>query len=89
MTYTFTRNVQWIDSMGANVILMEGTYDEKARTLTCFSQEIDPRTREPMSARYVTEYKNNDTRIFTMAMKPKGAADYEKMMEIRYKRRKE
>jgi hypothetical protein len=78
----------WVDTMSDHIILTEGTYDEASKTLTVFSDETDQATGKPARAKYVTEFKDDDTRVFTLSMKPADAKDYVKSMEISYKRRR-
>jgi hypothetical protein len=78
----------WVDTMGTTITMMEGTYDEPTKTLTMFSDEVDPSTDKPIKAKYVTQSKDDDTRVFTLSMKPSDAKDFMRMMEITYKRRK-
>ena len=68
-------------------VIFKGTYDEKTKTLTSLADEIDPQTKEKVQSKYVTVYKDDDSRVFSVSMKPKGASDFQPFMEIRYKRR--
>lgn len=76
---------QWIDSMSPFAIQMEGTYDEKTKTLTSFGKMKDPAGAE-MDGKWVVVYKNENERSMTMSSKPDGAKDFVVMMEVQYKR---
>jgi hypothetical protein len=77
----------WVDTMSLSVTVMEGTFDEATKTMTMSSDEADPGSGKPMKARYVTQYKDQNTKVFTMSMKPMEAKDYVKVLEIVYNRR--
>ena len=38
----------WVDSMSQHIDLMEGTYDEKTKTLTLNADSVNPSTGKPM-----------------------------------------
>lgn len=75
----------WIDSMSPFAIRMEGTYDEKTKTLTSFGKMKDP-TGAEMDGKWVVMYKNENERSMTMSSKPEGAKEFVLMMEVQYKR---
>jgi hypothetical protein len=73
----------WVDSMTPGYYTVEGTYDAATKTLTATMEGPDPsgkvtRTKE------TTEWKDADTRVFTMYA-PDGKTV---SMRISYKRRK-
>lgn len=73
----------WTDSMSPSIVVMEGTYDEKTKTMT---QTGEGPSMEGKMAKYksVTEYPDADTMKFTMYM---GDAK-EPAFEMTYKRKK-
>ncbi|MFO0907939.1 MAG: DUF1579 domain-containing protein [Isosphaeraceae bacterium] len=75
----------WIDSMSTGIMAMEGTYDPATKTLTMTGESRGP---DGSLAQIKTEgvHKSADSRVFTMFMKPMGAPDWVKMMEISYKK---
>lgn len=78
----------WIDSMDAQMMALEGTYDDKARTLTMHATFEGP-DGQPALARNVTEYKEDGSRVFTFSMKSDATGDdYVKVMEITYTKAK-
>ncbi len=79
----------FIDSMNAQMMLMEGTFDEPTSTLTLYSKGTDPATGKPVETKTVSTYKEEDSRTFTMFMKGEDTGnEFVKMMVIDYKRRK-
>lgn len=76
----------WIDSMATGVYLIEGTYDEKTRTLTEWMEGADPQSGQPMKMKMVHQIKDKDNRSLKFLMSVDG-----KEIEtgsIEYKRRK-
>ncbi|HSD66428.1 MAG TPA: DUF1579 domain-containing protein [Vicinamibacteria bacterium] len=73
----------WIDSMTPGYYTMEGTYDPATKTLVTTMEGPDP-TGVVTKTRATTEWKDADTRVFTM-YGPDGKAVG---MRITYKRRK-
>jgi hypothetical protein len=79
----------WIDNMKPTMDTMEGDYDPKTKTLTMYSESIDPETGKPMKMKNVGKFIDNNTRTFTMYTLAPGTKDqYVKMMEIHYTRKK-
>ena len=78
----------WIDSMSPFTIQMEGTWDEKTKTMTSTGMMKDP-TGAEMPGKWVVVYKNENEHKMTMSSKPAGAKDYVVMMEVVYKRHAE
>jgi hypothetical protein len=75
----------WVDSMSTNISVLEGTYDPKTKTMTSWMESPGP-DGKPMKMRSTSEWKDDDTRIFTMHS-PAGQGDEFAMMKITYKRR--
>jgi hypothetical protein len=76
----------WIDSLMPNLMVLEGTYDAKTRTMTFVGEGIEPNGKTPYTQKMVTTMKDDDTRHFTLYMKIDK--DEVKLMEIEYKKRK-
>jgi hypothetical protein len=76
----------WIDSMTPGLSLAEGTYDSGTKTFTG-TMEIRDMNDKTVKVRETTEWKDANTRVFTM-YGPKGADGKEPVnMRISYKRR--
>jgi hypothetical protein len=76
----------WIDSLMPNLMVLEGSYDAKAKTMTFVGEAIEPNSKTPYTQKMVTTMKDDGTRLFTLYMKfDKGDV---KFMEIEYKKRK-
>jgi hypothetical protein len=78
----------WVDTMSPKIILLEGTYDAATRTMTMYSDEVDPATDKPVKARYVTKSNDDGTRVFTLSMQMPDSKEFVKVMEITYTKRK-
>lgn len=79
----------WIDSMSTSLMVSEGTYDEKTKSLTMMSEGFDPQTKKPTTTKTVSTYKDDDHRGFTMYMKSADTnGEFVKVMEINYTRKK-
>jgi Protein of unknown function (DUF1579) len=77
----------WVDSMSARIDSMEGTYDEKTKTLTLNSDSESP-DGKPMKMRLETRFNDDGTRTFTLFAQPDGQKEFSKGMEIKYTKRK-
>jgi len=77
----------WVDSMTPSLMVSSSTYDAKTKTMTGWS-EMDGPDGKPVKTKGVTEWKDPDTRVFTMYA-PGGPDGKEWLnMRITYKRRK-
>jgi hypothetical protein len=72
----------WIDSMGPSMMFIEGTYDEKTKTMTTLSDEIDPQGKKS-KFRSVLKMESPDHHLHEMFSTPEGGKEM-KMMEIHY-----
>jgi hypothetical protein len=77
----------WVDTMSARIDTLEGTYDEKTKTLTLNSDSETP-DGKPMKMRLETRMNDDGTRTFTLFAKADGQNDFSKGMEIKYTKRK-
>lgn len=76
----------WIDTMTPSLMLLEGDYDEAARTLTMTGETVDPATGQAAKMKMVSTYKDDGTRGFTMYMTPPGGGAEVKGMETVYRK---
>jgi hypothetical protein len=78
----------WIDSTSQRIDLLEGTYDEKTKTLTLNADSVNPASGKPMKMRLETQFKDDDTRTFSEYVQMDGEKEFAKFMEIKYTKRK-
>jgi hypothetical protein len=78
----------WVDSMSQHIDLMEGTYDEKTKTLTLNADSVNPASGKPMKMRLETQFKDDDTRTFSEYVQMDGEKEFTKFMEVKYTKRK-
>jgi hypothetical protein len=76
----------WVDSMTTSITLGEYTYDAKTKTMKGFMEGPDM-TGKMMKMSQTTEWKDADTRVFSMSMPGPDGKDVP-TMRITYKRRK-
>jgi len=78
----------WVDTMSTHIDFMDGTYDEKSKTLTLSADTEDPSSGKPMKMRLETQFKDDDTRTTTHYVQMDGQKEFGKFMEIKYTKRK-
>jgi hypothetical protein len=78
----------WIDSMSTRIEFMEGTYDEKTKTLTMHADSKDPATGKPIKMRLEMKFKGDDTRVLDEYVQTEGQKEFAKFMEIKYTKQK-
>lgn len=77
----------WIDNMGSGIMYMEGTYDEKTKTLTSTGKMVDPSHSYDVDVKQVLTFVDDNTQ--QMAMYHKTADGKEvKDMEMIARRKK-
>jgi hypothetical protein len=76
----------WVDSMATNLQLGESTWDPATQTMSGTMEGKDE-TGKMTTYRSVTEYKDPDTRVFTMYA-PGASGKEAPMMRITYRRKK-
>jgi len=76
----------WVDSMSSGLNLSESTYDAKTRTMDGWSEGPGP-DGKPVRSRGVTEWKDADTRVFSMYAPGPDSKEF-LALRITYKRRK-
>jgi hypothetical protein len=78
----------WVDSMSQHIDQLEGTYDEKTKTLTLNADSVNPASGKPMKMRLETQFKDDDTRTFAEYVQMDGEKEFAKLMEVKYTKRK-
>jgi hypothetical protein len=78
----------WVDTMAARIATLEGSYDEKTKTLTLTADTEEPQSGKPMKMRFETQFKDDETRTFTEFAQMDGQKEFVKIMEVKYTRRK-
>jgi len=78
----------WIDTFGPYLSVMEGTVDEKTKTLTMLSKGFDPMTGKECISKMVSTMIDHDHKKFEIFKPVEGKKDqWWKQMEINYTRR--
>ncbi|AMV39592.1 DUF1579 domain-containing protein [Planctomyces sp. SH-PL62] len=78
----------WVDSTDPHMMILEGDYDQAAKTLTSFGKSTDPRTGKPYDVKTVTVLKGDDEREFTFLLKnDETQGEYLKILQMTYRRR--
>ena len=75
----------WADTMSSSLSVMEETYDPATKTMTGTMEGPDE-SGKTVKIKMVTEWKGDDTRVFTMSG-PGPDGKEATMMKITYKRR--
>ena len=77
----------WVDTMSVRIDTLEGTYDDKTKTLT-FNSDSEAPDGKPMKMRLETRFNDDGTRTFSLWMQEDGKKEFSKGMEITYTKRK-
>ena len=75
----------WVDNMSTGIMSMEGTYDEKTRTISMSGKCVDPMTGKWMPVRETHKFVDDNTHIMEMFMQHEGKEF--KSMEIKMTRK--
>jgi hypothetical protein len=75
----------WIDNMGTGIMHMEGTWDEKTKTINFTGNTVDPMTGKDMKVREVFKMVDKNTQVMEMFMTQNGKES--KSMEIKFTRK--
>lgn len=79
----------WVDSMSPSLGVLEGSYDEKTRTMTYEGDGVDAASKMKYHQKMVTTTKGDGTRVFTLYMTMDATGGKEaKFMEITYTKKK-
>ena len=76
----------WVDNFGTGTITMEGTWDDKTKSITFKGKGIDPMSGKELMMKQVVKYIDNDTQSMEM-FDNKTGKDL-KTMEIKMTRKK-
>jgi len=78
--------ITWIDNMGTGMMMMEGTWDEKTKTINFAGKMVDPMTGKYTEAKETFTLVDDNTQVMTMyAPNPDGKGMF-KTMEIKFRR---
>lgn len=77
----------WIDNMGTGITVMEGTWDDKTKTLHTKGKQTDPMSGKDWDVRETFQIIDDNTQKMEMFMTVPGAKEY-KSMEILFTRKK-
>jgi hypothetical protein len=77
----------WIDNMGTGIMVMEGSWDEKTKTLHTKGKQTDPMSGKDMDVRETFQIIDDNTQKIEMFMTNAGAKEF-KSMEILLTRKK-
>lgn len=76
----------WVDNMGSGVMFLEGTWDDKTKSITLKGKTVDPSTGKVMMVREVFKIVDDNTQIMEMYNTMNGTET--KAMEIKLTRKK-
>jgi hypothetical protein len=77
----------WIDNMGTGIMVMDGTWDAKTKTMHLKGKQTDPMTGKELSIRETFRIVDDNTQVMEMYMPAPDGKEY-KTMEIKYTRKK-
>ena len=78
----------WIDTFSPHLSVMEGTMDEKTKTLTMMSKGFDPRLGKEVTSKMVSTIIDHDHKKFQIFMPVEGKeGEWRMHLEIEYTRR--
>lgn len=77
----------WIDNMGTGIMVMEGNWDDKTKTMNAKGRQTDPATGKEMQVRETFQIIDDNTHKMEMFMTPAGGKEF-KSMEITFTRKK-
>jgi hypothetical protein len=78
----------WVDTMSKHIDTLEGTYDEKTKTLTLSADSENPADDKPMKMRLETRINDDGTRVMKEYIQMDGQKEFVKFMEVKYTKRK-
>jgi hypothetical protein len=77
----------WVDNMGTGITVMEGTWDEKTKTMHLKGKQTDPTSGKETTIRETFQIIDDNTQKMEMFMTPVGGKEF-KNMEIVFTRKK-
>jgi hypothetical protein len=78
----------WVDSMTRIITMLEGSYDEKTKTLVMYADTENPDNDRPMKMRLETQFKEDGSRVMKQYFQMEGQKDFVLMTEFKYTKRK-
>ena len=76
----------WIDNMGTGMMMMEGKWDDKTKSISFSGKTVDPMTGKETEAKETFTIVDDNTQVMVMyAPNPDGKGMF-KTMEIKFKR---
>lgn len=76
----------WIDNMGTGIMVMEGKYDAKTKTINFKGKQVDPVSGKELEMRENFTFVDDNTRKMEMYQKPLVGKEF-KTMEIVFTRK--
>lgn len=76
----------WVDTMTPYMMISKSDYDDETKTMSGVSETRDPITGEKYTAKMITRYNDDGTRVMEMHRTGEDGKEW-KVMEITYKRR--
>jgi hypothetical protein len=77
----------WIDNMGTGIMIMEGSYDPKTKSINLKGKQVDPVSGKELEMREIFTMVDDNTRKMEMFQKPLVGKEF-KTMEIIMTRKK-
>jgi hypothetical protein len=75
----------WVDTLSCSIMISYGDYDAKTKTLTSYSDDIDPYTGLKTKGRDVFRFVDTDNQVMEMYRTPEKGKEM-KVLEIHYAR---
>ena len=76
----------WLDNMSPVLMMMTGDYDEKTKTLTTYSETIDPHMKKKKFTKSMAKHNEDGTRMFEMYERMNETDEWKKTFEIAYEK---
>ena len=73
----------WIDSMSTHIDTMQGSCDEKTKTLTFHAEMENPADGKPMKMRLEFQFNDDGTRALSEFVQMDGQKDFAKVLAWR------
>jgi hypothetical protein len=77
----------WVHTMSVRIDTLEGTYDDKTKTLT-MNSDSEGADGKPLKMRRETQFNDDGTRAFRIYAQAEGQKEFSKGMEVKYSKRK-
>lgn len=76
----------WVDTMTPSVLITEGEYDPATKTMTQYSEMVEPSSGQKMKLKMTTAHQDGKE-VFTLSMGDSTGKEFTKSMEITYTKR--